>query len=354
MRKIVRRSLAVVAALASVAGVVAVTAPQPAVAVEEPPSDLALDRYSGGLAEHVYVSPRTPCPVGSAVAEVKLHNPYGWWNTYEPVHPDGGWDSVVVPFDPALFTDRTAMLDVICHPASGPATMQYDTLWFELKNRAWWWQPDNANQGLVTRVYHDLFGRDPDPVGLAAWTSALDRGTPRGAVANGITSSREFRSGLVSDAYHYYLGRGPDPSGHDGWVGYLDRGATIEMLDASIMASAEYFANANADMLGCGYDCWVRAMYRDVLGRTASFAEVMYWSSAMVTMRADRYTVAMGFLRSVEHLQAVVTDWYEHLLARGTDQAGRDGWVAAIQGGMRREQLVAGITGSSEYAHWGA
>ena len=105
-------------------------------------------------------------------------------------------------------------------------------------------------------------------------------------------------------------------------------------------------------MPGGGYELWVRAMYSDVLGRTASFAEVMYWSSAVMTGRIDRYAAAMGFLLSTEHLRTIVSQQYEHLLGRGTDTAGRDGWVAAIQRGMRREQLVAGITGSIEYAYW--
>jgi hypothetical protein len=170
----------------------------------------------------------------------------------------------------------------------------------------------------------------------------------RGAVANAITSSHEFRSGLVSGAYFHYLGRGPDPAGHDGWVGFLNRGATIEMLDASIMASDEYFANA-----GGGFAPSVRAMYGDVLGRAAGDAEVAGWTAELSAGRINRYTVAMRFLLSVEHLRAIVTEQYAHLLARGTDEAGRDGWVAAIQRGMRREQLVAGITASTEYAYWG-
>ncbi|HUX71361.1 MAG TPA: DUF4214 domain-containing protein [Cellulomonadaceae bacterium] len=51
-------------------------------------------------------------------------------------------------------------------------------------------------QQYVTVVYEDLFGRDPDPEGLATWTAALLNGTPRIAVANAITSSDEFGSGL--------------------------------------------------------------------------------------------------------------------------------------------------------------
>jgi hypothetical protein len=348
-----RRALKALLVVGSVAALaVSVPGPVPAAAAERPPTELVLDRYSGYVGESVYARSATPCPAGTTSVGLNLFPsnppPGHWsWGTNIPAWSDGHWGPVAVPFNESDLVGRQAVLVVNCHPASGPALMGYRSLFFEVKNGAFWWLPDNQNQRLVTRVYHDLFDRDPDPSGLEGWTAALDRGVARGAVANAITSSHEFRAALVSDAYGYYLERGPDPGGLEGWVGYLNRGATIEQLEAGIMASPEYFGKA-----GGGNDPWVRRMYADVLGRTPGNAEVAYWTNALGMGRIDRYTAAMGFLISVEHLQAVVTAQYEHLLGRGTDQAGRDGWVAAIQRGMRLEELVAGITGSIEYAYW--
>jgi len=72
--------------------------------------------------------------------------------------------------------------------------------------------PEASLQQYVTRVYRDVFNRVPDPAGLTAWTSALLNGTPRVAVANGITSSTEYRARLISTFYQRYLGRGPTRS----------------------------------------------------------------------------------------------------------------------------------------------
>jgi hypothetical protein len=75
----------------------------------------------------------------------------------------------------------------------------------------------------VSRVYRNLLQRNPDPTGLANWISVLQRGTPRIAVANGITNSTEFRSGLITDAYTKYLGRLPDAAGMSAWQGAMIR-----------------------------------------------------------------------------------------------------------------------------------
>ena len=195
----------------------------------------------------------------------------------------------------------------------------------------------------VTRVYEDLFGRAPDAGGLASWTDALTRGTPRVAVANAITSSPEYRSGLIAGSYADYLGRTPDARGLQDWLAAMQRGMTIQVMEGGFVASAEYYLQAgNTDR------AWVGRLYRDVLGRAAGAPEVDHWTGEL-RRGVSRLSVAMGFLLSTEQLVQEVDTRYRHLLGRPVDASGRASWPAAIQRGHRLEAVVGGIVASQEY-----
>src|SRR5665647_520810 len=205
-------------------------------------------------------------------------------------------------------------------------------------------QDTAAIEAYVTRVYNDLFGRSPDPVGLAGWTRALQNGTPYGEVANGITYSDEYRGRLIVASYATYLGRGPDPSGAAGWLSAMRAGVTIQQMEAGFVGSEEYYAKAG------GTDAaWVAQLYQHVLGRAAADTEIQAWVDALSANGASRYQVSMGFLVSYEHLTDVVDAYYWDLLGRGIDPTGNHGWVIAIQGGVRVEAVIAGIVASQEY-----
>jgi hypothetical protein len=198
-------------------------------------------------------------------------------------------------------------------------------------------------QRYVTRVYFDLFNRVPDPAGLAGWTSALNRGTPRVAVANAITSSAEYRSKLIAGSYDRYLSRTPDPGGLAGWLTAMGRGITIAQMESGFIASPEYYAKA-----GSTYAGWVTKLYADVLGRPASSSEVAGWTAQLRSgVRRDK--VAIGFLLSTERLTTVVNGYYLDLLGRGIDPSGQRTWVGILQRGGRDEAIIGGIIASAEY-----
>jgi hypothetical protein len=205
-----------------------------------------------------------------------------------------------------------------------------------------WTPSSDPVQAYVQTVYADLFGREPDPQGLLSWAGALRRGTPYGAVADGITYSAEFRAGLVAEAYVAYLDREPDLGGLLSWVEAMERGLHIQQMEAGFLASPEYFAASGGTDQG-----WVGELYRDVLGREAGAAEVAGWLP--VVRSAGRVAVARQFLYSTEHLTTVVDGYYRWLLGRGIDPTGQRGWVSAIQAGHRSEAIIAGIIASPEY-----
>lgn len=198
-------------------------------------------------------------------------------------------------------------------------------------------------QRYVSRVYQDLFGRQPDPVGLATWTRALDTGTPRIAVANAITYSPEYRSRLIADSYATYLGRQPDPVGAAGWLRAMQAGMIIQEMESGFLASPEHYATSG------GTDAaWVTRLYQQVLNRTPGQSEVRSWTTDLAR-GASRQQVAMGFLLSTEHLTTVVDGHYVHLLGRHIDPTGARTWVGDIQRGTRVEAVIGGIIASAEY-----
>jgi hypothetical protein len=202
--------------------------------------------------------------------------------------------------------------------------------------------PD-AITAFLNRVYRDLFNRAPDPTGLAGWTTALQNGTPRIAVANAMTSSTEYRSALISQSYQTYLGRLPDPAGLANWLNFLGVGNTIGQMESGFVASDEYYAQAGSTDSG-----WVAKLYHDVLGRQAGSSEIAYWVGQL-NGGASRTQVSMGFLLSTEHLSAVIDGYYLHFLGRNLDPTGQQTWVSAIQAGGRLEEVIGGIIASAEY-----
>jgi Bacterial Ig-like domain (group 3)/Domain of unknown function (DUF4214) len=199
------------------------------------------------------------------------------------------------------------------------------------------------NAIYVTHVYRDLFGRNPDKAGLALWTTKLDGGTSRAAVANAITYGTEFRSGLISDVYEEYLGRTPDPAGLKNWLGAMSRGWTVSQMESGFMSSTEYYAvSGDTD-----WD-WVGQMYTDVLNRYPATSETKFWVQRLSNGSA-RQQVSMGFLLSTEHLSTVVNGQYVALLHRDLDPIGQATWVRILQAGGRDEAIIAGIVASKEY-----
>ena len=194
----------------------------------------------------------------------------------------------------------------------------------------------------IVRVYRDLFNRGVDPTGLRTWTAALESGTPRVAVANAITGSREYRSRLIQGAYRTYLGREAESAGLENWLARMQTGLTITDLEAGFLASDEYYKKSGSDDAE-----WVRRLYQAVLGRSASAAEVAHWVEQERLF--GRVSVARGFLLSSEHLTTVINGYYLSLLGRSIDPTGRATWVTSIQRGVRLEAVIGSIIASEEY-----
>jgi hypothetical protein len=137
---------------------------------------------------------------------------------------------------------------------------------------------DHGGQGAgwVTGLYQDLLGRTPNQAEVAAWMQALAGGMAPSDVAYGFAAGAEREGQRVATDYQHYLSRSPNPAEVAAWVGGFLNGLSNEDVIAGFVGSPEYFARH-----GGGGAAWLAAAYQDILGRSASEAEVQAWLPAL-------------------------------------------------------------------------
>jgi len=151
------------------------------------------------------------------------------------------------------------------------------------------------NQNFVDQVYRDVLHRAPDP-GSAGWVTALNTGTSRDDIVDGILNSDEGFRNQVNDFYVRFLGRPADPTGLSGWTNFLRAGNDNIDLAAQLIASQEYFqTQGGGTNLG-----FLNAVYMDVLCRSISNAEVADRADDFDNGFSDRLDIAAGILDSPE------------------------------------------------------
>ena len=203
---------------------------------------------------------------------------------------------------------------------------------------------NNPNQQLVAQLFRDLLGRRVDPAGLALYAGLLDRGISPEVVVRGLEASPEFRARQVQNAFRTMLGRAADRVGLDVHVRFLEQGGSMDVVNTCVLVSEEYFQTR-----GGGTNAgWLRAVYRDVLGREidpsgeASFG-------ALLARGASREQVAAAVLTSTEGRQRLVDGLYRQFLRRPADASGLNAFVGLLQRGAREELVIAALLTSAEY-----
>ena len=94
---------------------------------------------------------------------------------------------------------------------------------------------------------------------------------------------------LIDSWYHRYLGRHIDPAGMHDHLQANRRGTPLDVVEASILASPEYYARSGSTPEG-----FIAAMHRDVLGRRAGMHEFQHEVRYMITH--GRHAAAMRVL----------------------------------------------------------
>jgi hypothetical protein len=186
-----------------------------------------------------------------------------------------------------------------------------------------------VSEHFVQALYQAELGRSGSTAELLGWVNVLDNvlngsgGQP--AVVNGIANSLEAHLRVVRGWYQTYLGRPPS-------VKELNRDAralgskTQEQVLKGIVGSSEFYSLAQGMGFGGTPDeNYVRALYKVLLGRTASSTEVA--DQVAELQRVGQQQLALNFLQSPEYRTDVVKAYYTNLLHRPGSQAEVNGWV---------------------------
>ena len=125
------------------------------------------------------------------------------------------------------------------------------------------WNRRDADRA-IRAAYHDILARDPDAAGLRFYLGRLlDAGWSELQLRDALRRSDEFRSrdleAIVSRVYREVLGRDPDPSGLAAYTRALGRGQTEAELRAELRRSRE------GDALSV--TAAITRAYRDILKR---------------------------------------------------------------------------------------
>jgi hypothetical protein len=205
--------------------------------------------------------------------------------------------------------------------------------------------PTAANSAFVSALYTTLLNRSADAGGLAAWTAALDNGTlTPSQVANGFTSSPEFRADEINAAYELLLHVPLDGTTLPYWASFVGQGNSQSQVLAVIAGSDMYFQNRG----GSTNDGFLQALWSDAYNRPIDAASQMYWD-AKLAGGTSRLEVAMAVFTSPEYYIDQVASYYTKYLGRAPDLGGFTFWVNSLENGASTESVIAGFVGSQEF-----
>jgi hypothetical protein len=211
-----------------------------------------------------------------------------------------------------------------------------------------------SDRWFAMQQYRDFLSREAETAGLAGWTNILTAGTQsREQAIQSFFNSQEFQNGVppVVRLYLGYFNRIPDHDGLFGWVSALRGGAALGTVSGAFAASQEfqntYGALSNAD--------FVTLVYRNVLGRAPDTAGFDGWL-AQLNAGLTRGNMMIGFTESQEYQNntrnnVFVIMMYEGMLRRAAEQAGYEGWVNYMNAGGSGLDLTRGFLNSLEYRY---
>lgn len=255
-------------------------------------------------------------------------------------------------------------------------------------------QTSPTDEKFVTSLYEVLMDRKPDDSGLQNWVRALAGGMARSDAFNSFCQSEEFKNicatlgitaGSINSAdydmgagmtptqyfvtrlYNTCLSRDPDAAGLVNWTNNLMAGAvTGAQAAAGFFASDEYLAqNSTAEQ-------FVTTLYKVLLNRDPSAAEIKSWSDSIYNRTNTRSQVFDGFCGSQEfkglcasygitagrivpsdydmgEIHFFVTRLYTVCLGRDPDAGGLRNWVNNLQAGaITGAEAAAGFFSSTE------
>jgi hypothetical protein len=220
----------------------------------------------------------------------------------------------------------------------------------------------------IMRLYSATLNRTPDQAGLESNVAGLGR-VGLQAMADIFVASAEFQARFgalsnqqfVEQLYVFSLGRTGDPGGIAGWVGALNGGATRGQVVLGFSESLEH-QNRTAATLNAGL--WVpdaqaqviARMYDATFDRLPDVGGLAVWTANLKGGMA-LIDIATAFAGSAEFQarygavsnEQFVRQMYQFCLNREPDAGGLAGWVAALNSGTSRAQMLLNFSESAEH-----
>lgn len=216
----------------------------------------------------------------------------------------------------------------------------------------------------VAHIYKAAFNRMADANGLEFWTNRVESGiqSERG-VATGFTESDEFRNaysnlddrGFIQQLYRNVLGREGEQVGVESWLDLLHSGAGGR--DTVLYGFATSFENVvnNLSVMGDDEYGYAYRLYEAALNRAPETTGLNFWYNHLEAGQSLTW-VAQGFMNSDEYQQkyggldnaSFVEQLYQNVLGRGSDTAGFQNWMDALNSGTSRADVLIGFSDSLE------
>jgi hypothetical protein len=204
-----------------------------------------------------------------------------------------------------------------------------------------------ANQRFISEVYRDLLHRQAEMAGLLYWNRFLDRGDSLAQVVQLIESSPtlEYRRIQVQDLCGQLLHRPATAQELTDWSAFLQDGGTVGQLAGMIVVLPEYAQATSQDSGG-----FLRALYRDALGRDADASGMQYWQT--LATPDNRAQIAEMFFASDEYRQNLVQNFYHEYLHRPGEPVGVAYWFAHFQRGDGDDAILAAFIGDMAFTEF--
>lgn len=210
------------------------------------------------------------------------------------------------------------------------------------------------NQRFIGQLYFNFFGRIPSPSEVALQVNTLNGGLSRADLILSFYNTPEFNNGgrFIAGLYVGLLNRDAE---YGGWLFQRNALSTNQVTQAQLvqnfLASAEY-----AQKFGAPSDpAFVQLLYRYVLLRQPSNAEVIYQSGVLQSGQLTRLQMATAFLNSTEFRIGTgprLTSFLLHalLLLRDPTQSESYMRIGQLENNAPLRGIVEEILGSLEFA----
>ena len=158
------------------------------------------------------------------------------------------------------------------------------------------WSRRDAD-AAIRSAYRDLFGRDPDTIGLNNYRKRLlDSGWTETQLRDDIRKSTEYKNrdlnAIARNAYREILGRDPDASGLAAYTRSLGRGMSDSELRAELRRSPEGVTRAARET--------VTRLYREILRREPDPDGLANYTKMLVERGWDEARLREALRRSPE------------------------------------------------------